>query len=370
MSGDSNSRWARARNILCVRLDNMGDVLMTTPAIRAIKQSGRARRVTLLTSALAAGAARMVPEIDDVIVHDAPWMKSTEAGHLPEADFAMVRNLAARNFDAACIFTLHSQSPLPAAMLCFLAGIPLRIARCRENPYQLLTDWLPEDEAPNPFRHDVERQLALVAHLGWHTDDEHLSLGVTDATRTEAQSLLDELGIRDGDPWCILHPGATAESRRYSADGFGEVARRLIREDRFNVLLTGGANERDLAGYVQAIAANEGAHNLAGKLSLATFAALIERAPLLISNNTGPVHIAAALGTPVVDLYALTNPQHAPWMVEHRLLFHDVPCRNCYRSVCPEGHHHCLALVTPAQVVDAARELTARQLRPLVETGQ
>ncbi len=87
-------------------------------------------------------------------------------------------------------------------------------------------------------------------------------------------------------------------------------------------------------------------HSVAGELDLADLAALIERAPLLLSNNTGPAHIAAAVGTPVVDLYALTNPQHTPWEVPHRVLNHDVPCKYCYKSVCPEGHHDCLRRVS------------------------
>jgi ADP-heptose:LPS heptosyltransferase len=91
--------------------------------------------------------------------------------------------------------------------------------------------------------------------------------------------------------------------------------------------------------------------------SLAELAAVIEAAPLLISNNTGPVHVAAAVGTPVVDLYALTNPQHTPWAVPHRVLYHDVSCKYCYRSVCPEGHHTCLRGVSPAAVAAAATEL-------------
>jgi ADP-heptose:LPS heptosyltransferase len=93
------------------------------------------------------------------------------------------------------------------------------------------------------------------------------------------------------------------------------------------------------------------------RLSLTELTALLEMAPLLISNNTGPVHMAAAVGTPVVDLYALTNPQHTPWGVPNRVLFHDVPCRICYKSICPEGHHHCLRLVEPETVVQAALEL-------------
>ena len=99
----------------------------------------------------------------------------------------------------------------------------------------------------------------------------------------------------------------------------------------------------------------------AGVLALDELAALIALAPVLIANNTGPAHIAAAVGTPVVDLYALTNPQHTPWMVPNRVLSHDVPCKYCYKSVCPEGHHHCLRLITPSEVVRATYELLAEQ---------
>jgi ADP-heptose:LPS heptosyltransferase len=90
---------------------------------------------------------------------------------------------------------------------------------------------------------------------------------------------------------------------------------------------------------------------------------VIQQAPLLIANNTGPVHIAAAVGTPVVDLYALTNPQHTPWQVPSRVLSHDVECKFCYRSVCPQGHHHCLDLVEPQAVVQASLELLEESQR-------
>src|SRR5438045_7645437 len=102
-------------------------------------------------------------------------------------------------------------------------------------------------------------------------------------------------------------------------------------------------------------------HSLAGRLNLEELAALLAEAPLLISNNTGPAHVAAAVGTPVVDLYALTNPQHTPWQVPHRVLFHDVPCRNCYRSACPMGHHGCLRGVPVERGVSAALELWAER---------
>ncbi|HZD79574.1 MAG TPA: glycosyltransferase family 9 protein, partial [Actinomycetota bacterium] len=121
-------------------------------------------------------------------------------------------------------------------------------------------------------------------------------------------------------------------------------------------VLTGSEAERDL---VEAVRRTAGVpvHSLAGELSVPELAALIERASILLSNNTAPVHLAAGVGTPVVVLYALTNPQHTPWGVPSRVLIHDVPCRFCYRSVCPQGHHRCLRGIEPVTVVDALHEL-------------
>jgi ADP-heptose:LPS heptosyltransferase len=134
-------------------------------------------------------------------------------------------------------------------------------------------------------------------------------------------------------------------------------------------VFTGGPSERGAIDAIRATMAGAPSSSLAGALDLAELAALIARAPLLVSNNTGPVHVAAAVGTPVVDLYALTNPQHTPWGVPHRVLNHDVPCKYCYKSVCPEGHHDCLRLVRPEEVVHAAfellEELAARGSTPL-----
>jgi lipopolysaccharide heptosyltransferase II len=350
--------WADARRILAVRLDAVGDVLMTTPAIRALKSSAPRRQVTLLTSAAGAAAAALVPEIDDVIVYDAPWLKATARRDHSRPDRAMVERIHGARFDAAVIFTVYSQSPLASALLAFLADIPLRLAHCRENPYQLLTDWVPDPEPARFIRHEVRRQLDLVAAIGCATADERLSLRVPPRARYRAGVLLTALGLGDPTTWMMMHPGATAPSRRYPAESFAAVGRRLVEATGRAVLITGSDNERELTAQVAADIGPR-AHSIAGTIGFAALAALIARAPLLVSNNTGPVHVAAAVGTPVVDLYALTNPQHTPWRVPHRVLFRDVPCRNCYKSICPEGHHDCLRLVTPEQVVTAALELLA-----------
>ena len=350
-----NPRWQSARNVLCVRLDSLGDVLMTTPAIRAVRESRGVRRITLLTSASGAAVARFVPEIDDVWTYDAPWMKATSRGDGAAPDHATIQRLAAAGFDAAIIFTVFSQNPLPAALVCYLANIPLRLAYCRENPYQLLTDWINETERTMPHRHEVQRQLDLVSNVGCATTNTRLSFHVPRRDQNAVEELLRRSEVDTESPWLVIHPGATAPSRRYPPERFAEVADGLHVEG-FQILFTGVDSEIELVQRVQ-FAMRAPSVSFAGRLTLGQLGALLTRSPLLIANNTGPVHIAAAVGTPVVDLYALTNPQHTPWGVPNRVLFRDVPCKYCYKSVCPEGHHHCLAGVSPKSVVRAALEL-------------
>src|SRR5688500_15614056 len=119
--------WHAAGHVLCIRLDTIGDVLMTTPALRAIKEGRSGRRVTLLTSTPGAAAARRVPEIDDVLIYDAPWLKATASRRDSGHDHGFVAKLRELGFDAAVIFTVYSQSALPAAMLTYLADVPLRL---------------------------------------------------------------------------------------------------------------------------------------------------------------------------------------------------------------------------------------------------
>ena len=348
--------WNLVKNVLCIRLDTIGDVVMTTPAIRALRESHPSRRITLLTSSAGAATASLVPEVDEVIVYDAPWLKATAPRIDSTPEYEMAEQLRRSHFDAAVIFTVYSQSPLPSAFLCYLADIPLRLAHCHENPYQLLTHWVKDPEPENFVRHEVRRQLDLVATIGCQTHNQGMSLLVPEPARCRVQDLLRKLGFDRSHPWVVIHPGATAPSRRYPPEGFAEVARRLVLDLGILVIFTGTEPERELIEGIQT-AVGVPTHSFVGSLDLSELVALLAIAPVLIANNTGPVHIAAAVGTPVVDLYALTNPQHTPWGVDHRVLFHDVPCKYCYKSICPQGHHNCLQLVTPESIVRATSEL-------------
>lgn len=368
--------WDRARRILCMRLDSLGDVLMTTPALRALKESGRGRRLTLLTSRSGAALAKHLPMVDDVWTYDAPWVGHPDVHGDPVTDLDMIDRLLAGRFDAAVIFTVYSQSPLPAAMMCWLAGIPLRLAHCRENPYELLTDRVPETEPDSHVRHEVARQLALVRSVGAKTSDWRMTFEPGDAARRALHARLRAALQRTGGPrrpgapcarWLVVHPGASAASRRWPVERFGAAAARLA--PLFDgIAVTGSADERVL---VDAVCNRVGrrAVPFAGTLPLGELGALIETADLLLSNNSGPVHLAAALGTPVVDLYALTNPQHTPWRVPHRALNVDVPCRNCYRSVCNQAGHPCLLGVSVDDVVEATHALLRGSVRHAQRTA-
>lgn len=354
--------WEKSKNILCVRLDSMGDVLMTSPAIRALKKARRGRKITLLTSPAGAEVAQLIPEIDEVLVYEAPWMKSTPPRFNSSYDLQMIQVIKKRQFDAAVIFTVFSQSPLPAAFMAYQANIPLRLACSRENPYQLLTDWVLETEPNKNIRHEVRRQLDLVASIGCTLTDERLHIHVKQTDLSTAENVLASHLDGGNLPWLIIHPGASAPSRRYPVEGYAIVVQQLYEKYGFISVLTGGKGEVDLVEAIRTMA-NVPSISLAGQLTVAELAGVLSKAPLMISNNTGPAHLAASVGTPIVDLYALTNPQHAPWGVPSRVLSHDVPCKFCFKSICPLGHHNCLRLVRPARVISAVCDL-------LQEVGQ
>ncbi|MCC7449547.1 MAG: glycosyltransferase family 9 protein [Anaerolineae bacterium] len=319
----ARDQWAKARKILCVRLDNLGDVLMTTPAFRALKALNPNVHLTLLTSRMGSGIARFVPEIDAVIEFDVPWVKVEGQLLNSQSVFDLIARLKQEHFDAAVIFTVFSQNPLPAALICYLAEIPLRLGYCRENPYDLLTDWVPDTEPLSDIQHEVIRQLNLVKTIGVETDNTALSLNVPVHLRDQALEQLRSLMIDPRRRWLLLHRGVSEKKRQYPPELFAEAGRALVRLG-YQIGLTGVASEKALTDQL-AKAIGAGGVSLAGQFSLGDFIGLIASAPLLIANNTGPVHIAAAVGTPVVVLYAHTNPQHTPWNVPNRVLYFDVP---------------------------------------------
>ncbi len=363
--------WHSVRRLLAIRLDNLGDVLVTTPAIHAIKASLPAVKLTLLMSPVGAQVARLNPDIDDVIVYEAPWMDPWH--RLPqnsEREQQMIALIKEQHFDGAIIFTSYHQSSLPAAYLCYLADIPLRLAASIDGPGSLLTT---RHKHAERMMHEVERGLDLVNAIGLTTNELDLVLKVPVVAR---ENVFEFLTVRDIDPQrplLMIHPGCSMPARTYPWSMYVRVIDLLVEHLDATIVVTGARDERAL---VEQVLGNVQERNrkavlaCAGIFPFPEFCALIEAADLIITNNTGPMHISAAVKTPVVALFALTNPpeQWGPWRVANRQLYHDVSCRICYNRICPYGHE-CLRLVTPEMVADAATELLIEALPGAMESS-
>lgn len=296
----------------------MGDVIMSAPAIRALKDSFHAR-ITLLTSRMGSVIAPHLQEIDEVIAVDLPWVKMNSHPSVGEF-FVLAERLKSMKFDLAVIFTVYSQSALPAAMLAFLAGIPRRLAYCRENPYHLLTDWVPDKEPYSFIRHQVERDLELVQTIGARPLDDRLRITYSQEAKKSAIREAGACGMDVRKPWVLLHPGVSEQKRAYPAERWIEAGRLLQNEMGLQVVITGSDKDRPLAEQIRR-GLDHPAYSVAGVLSMDEFIAFLSLSPLVISVNTATAHIAAALQRPLVVLYARTNPQHTPWKGHSEVLF-------------------------------------------------
>jgi len=340
----------------------MGDLIMTTPALKALKETFLCH-ITVLTSSMAQSIAGFIPVIDEVIVHDLPWIKAnaTTAGH---GLIELANKLRSYEFDAAVIFTVYSQSALPAAMLALMAGIPIRLAYSRENPYDLLTHWLPDKEPYSFVQHQVKRDLALVALTGAQTSDDRLLLHAKKEDRAIISSKLEQAGIDAAKNYIIFHPGVSEEKRKYPIERWIMLGK-LVGSTGLPILLTGTAKEGELT---RAIAAGIGdnALDMAGHFTTGEFIALTDQAAGIVSVNTATIHIAAAMQTPVIVLYALTNPQHTPWKVSGRVFPFNVAenLQSSNEVIAYVRQHRMIqepALPQPAEVAKALETLLQQQ---------
>jgi len=299
----------------------MGDVIMSTPALKALKQTFQCR-LTLLTSSMGALITPHISSIDETIVSDLPWVKNDHSIASTECT-ELINVIKAKQFDAAIIFTVYSQNPLPTAMLAYLAGIPLRLAYCRENPYQLLTHWLPDKEPYQIIQHQVERDLKLVEFINAQGYDKKLDISFSAQARWHAEKKLRKAGISDVNNAVIIHAGVSEQKRAFPLERWTESLKLLHERTGKQFIFTGSAKETT---YVQSVVNRIGrcGINCAGLLSIEEFIAAVSMVPLVITVNTATVHIAAATQTPVVVLYAQTNPQHTPWKVKSSVLYFPV----------------------------------------------
>ncbi len=354
--------------ILLVRLRQIGDVVFTTPAVRALREHFPDAHLTYLVEPVAASVVARNPHLNDIIV--AP--RSGGVSGL-RAEFALVRQLMAQRFDLAIDF--HGGPR--ASLLTRLSGAPVRIG------YTVLgRSWMYTRRVDRPralrARHSVENQWDLLAALdiALPGPDTH---PVEMSNDPRAVSAVDErlagAGVTAGNRLIVMHVSAGNPFRRWPSVSFASVASSLVRLDpRHRVIVMSGPSERDAAERVIAAAqsglppSDRGHVLTCGEFSLAELRALADRASLYIGGDSGPLHIASTSRVPVVGIYGPTLPaRSAPWRAQawpsESVEVRDLPCRPCDQRVCLPGDFRCLTRIQPEQVVDAATRALARVTR-------
>ena len=318
--------------VLVVRLDNDGDVLLSGPAVRAV--AAGAARVVYLCGPRGRAAAELLPGVDELLVFHAPWIDPDGVPVDSERIGALVEALRAQELDQAIVLTSFHQSPLPLALLLRLAGVPLVAAISVDFPGSLLDVRHRVDDD----LHEVERALSLVATLGHRLPE-------GDDGRLRIRPVTAAVVPR---PYVVVHPGASVPARAPAPAFAAALVRALARRGR-RVVVTGGPGERDLTAAV----AGRNALDLGGATSLGELAGVLAGADAVVVGNTGPAHLAAAVGTPVVSLFAPTVPasRWRPWRVPHVLLGEQgIACAGCRARACPVEGHPCLSGVSVGDV--------------------
>jgi ADP-heptose:LPS heptosyltransferase len=329
--------------VLVARLDAVGDVLLAGPAVRAVAHRAD---VVLLTGPRGAQAADLLPGVGEVLTWAAPWIEPAPAPDChPDHLDTVVTAVQAQWCDEALVLTSFHQSALPTALALRLAGIRRITAISEDYPGSLL-DVRVDDPGDVP---EPERGLAVAAAAGFP-----LPAGDPGGLRVR-RPLPDTRSLTGPGRYVVLHPGTSVSARAWPEAFWADTARQLDRHG-FRVLVTGGPGERSLTARV----AGGVARDLGGRTTLRELADVLDRAATVVAANTGPAHLAAAVGTPVVSLFAPTVPavRWAPYGVPLELLGdQQAPCRDTRATRCPVPGHPCLAAVTPDDVLAALDRL-------------
>ena len=351
--------------ILIVKLWALGDILMATPLLTALKRRWPECQITWLADTHYAGVLEDNPRLHEVIPFDSgTWRRHWRYGRfLPYArmSWALREDLRRRRFDAVINLTAEKWwsvwfNVAPVTVGLFPSAEPGRMGR-------RYTHAIPRADSPSV--HNTTHYLRPAAALGIPGPyDEHLVMGVSAGHAAAVRDFLcDQPGYDPNKPLIVLHPGASQGTKCWPAASFAAVAAAL--GDRFNLVLTGSPSERPLAEAVLAALPAGASPPLvaAGRLpAIVQTAALVRQAAAVVTGDTSVLHIASALGTPLVALYGSTRPgDNVPQFGPRFLLYEDsVPCAPCYKARCPlrgDAYLRCQHAVTPSQVLKALETL-------------
>jgi heptosyltransferase II len=320
----------------------VGDAVLAIPAMKAVREHFRQAEITLLVRPWVAGLFTSAPFIDKV------WSQQKPAGLASWT--RITRDIRAHGFDLALLFPNSFES----ALMIFLGGVPRRIGYATDGRRLLLTNSIaPGKDA----RHQTQYYLDLVKTLSASTDRPSTEIQATSEERNNARKLLSAEGIPTGTAFMVLNPGAAyGSAKRWHEERFADAADGLSCEFHFQVALIGSERERSIAERIRDRMKGPAAI-LNGKTPLETLIGVLAESSLMITNDSGPMHIAAALGVPTVAVFGSTDERvTGPYGPRTRIVKYPVECSPCLLRDCPIDHR-CMNGVTVDKVCTAAQEL-------------
>ncbi|WP_431257043.1 glycosyltransferase family 9 protein [Roseateles chitinivorans] len=304
LAEERHRRWCNVRRVLLVRLDGLAGVLASTASFAAVHETMPWTQSTLLAAPEALALRPHLQAVDDVITFNAPWTADGAAALDAEpptmrgdAEMHLMRRLRRSHFDAAVLFSPSTQSALPAALLCRMAGIPLTLAHVREPAHGLLSDELVDDDA---IHDDTRRQLALVAHVGMHTADERPRLRLLPKDSHHMRNALQQAGLGFGQRYVLVCPGGGG-ARHCPPAAFAAAAEVLLDAwaDDTAVVLCATPGEEAALAELRAAMPSRG-QVLPPVASIGELAALAAGARVVVATDDLPLTIAAAARVPAV----------------------------------------------------------------------
>jgi len=343
---------AEPRRILLVRADGIGDVVLTIPAFRGIRERFPAARITLMAAPAARPIVEPMPWFDQIRYVDFPWMGTGVPWSALRETIREVRNT---RFDLA----VDLRGDFRVILFLYLCGVPRRVGLSVSGCDFLLTDAVD----PPADAHVMEWGLGLLARLGADASRRDLELPLVEEDRRFAARVWQEEGLEAAWPVVAIHPDARWYGRKWDHDRYAAVADRLVDRHGARILLTGAPSEAPCAADVAARMRHPSVV-LAGRTTVGQLAAVFARSDLFLGVDSGPAHLAAAAGTPVVALFGPTDPAaYRPCGSAHRTVTRreHFPCSPCAQQVCIfERAESCMGTLGVDEVWRAVDEQMSR----------
>lgn len=338
------------KRIIIIRMDRIGDVVLSSPAIKAVRKAYPKSHIAVLVRPYAREAVDGSPYIDEVITYDKTGEEKSLFGKIK-----FIADLRNKRFDLAIV--LHPKNS--SHLLAFLAGIPKRLGYNKKSGI-LLTKKVPHTKQYG-LKHETDYVLDLLRYIGIESSDKSLHVPVNWQSEERVKVLFDKNRILQNDPVITIHPAASCRSRRWPLERFAKASDILSEKYGARIIIISGPGDDKIMGDKVTELMKFKPLNLAGKTSVSDLVSILKRSSLLISNDSGPVHISCAVGTPVISIFSrkdrgLSPERWGPVGKRDIVLHKDAGCEICLAHNCKRGFK-CLDMISVEDVLSAAEQI-------------